>query len=119
MENRIEINGTWYRKEEKLAAKVKESEIMYSKEIQIDLEDRSLVASCLTDEKCVVVKMVSLDLRNLSHDTSIETMDNGVWLLSVANRDSEALAHLDEDPVEVQNAIVQICDKMKELNWIG
>ena len=92
---------------------------MYSKEIQIDLEDRSLVASCLTDEKCVVVKMVSLDLRNLSHDTSIEAMDNDVWLLSVALRDYSALSQLDKYPVEVQNAIVRICDKMKELNWIG
>ncbi len=113
MDNRIKIGDVWYVKESEVEVK-EDFEITYSKEMQIETEGFLLVGSILRHEG--EWSIVSLEERG-KDGVMIECMDNELWLLGIANRDPKSMKELYGDE-EFRRATIQLCDKMKELEWV-
>jgi len=113
MDNRIKIGDVWYVKESEVEVK-EDFGITYSKEMQIETEEFLLVGSVLKYKG--EWSIASLEERG-TDGVMIECMDNELWILGVANRNPESMEELYGDE-EFRRATIQLCDKMKELEWV-
>ena len=118
VDDRIKIGDVWYVKEDQTTkAKAKEPfEIIYSKEMQITVDEFILVASVLGKDDKFAMPMI--EKRPIDGEIMLECMDNEDWLLGVAERGDESIGLLDKDTPELNRAIITLCDEMKKLKWI-
>ena len=118
MEDRIKINGEWYIREN--ASKKVDKDIISYSAIEITNHKKWKVEATVLGVDNQEKSMPSIELYQYTDGdfTVVEYMDNESWIYNVAIRDKEALNELRDQDEDIKEAIITLCDKMKELGWV-
>ena len=123
MQDRIEINGVWYVRED-LSNKEEEKdiEIHYSVEASYEDDKYCFVASRLSKNEELTSFYEDIDIKFT--DKRIKPWkedywDNNLWMRNVLNNDSEALKELKEDMCnDGIRTFKMFLKKLKENDWL-
>lgn len=119
MENRIQINGDWYVKEDSIKKEQEESpkidyQIIQSREIEISAILFSVNASVLEDENGKL-SMPDIVIKDINDNKECIDSEPFIRQLAGDNPDWDDIAWLDD---RIKQAVILIAKRMVELKWV-
>ena len=123
MEDRIEINGVWYvREDNTVPSKNKEEEfefdIVHTKEAIIETDEFLITGTVLENQEDGTFSMPSVDIKFKNSDRDDEYWDNDLFLIGIATGDVKYLDMINEESELLKEAVITIAKRMLELGWI-
>jgi hypothetical protein len=123
MEDRIQINGVWYIREDSLKPESKKDfdfEITEIRELQIESENYTLVGSVLFEHERFIMPSVKIEFTGgKEHGRESEFWDNEPFLFGLATGNPESMEQMIGESEELIVACKSITKKMMELRWIN
>jgi hypothetical protein len=135
MENRIEINGVWYVREDQIGVddlsnppkdvepRDHDWEHIVHRGIEINdyIKGWRLEVNVLDTDAKFSMPCIELFYRKTpdSDWKSEEVMDNESWMIGIVEGRPGSLKHIKEYSLELQTAIIYACQQMKKRIWIS
>lgn len=127
MEDRLEINGVWYVKEENVEALKQEPEvdffdheIVQTRELIIETDEFIMKGTVLEDDHDfgTELSMPSIDIQYKNGDERFEFWDNDSFIIGIANESKDWLEEISDESEKVKAAAIMIAKRMLELKWL-
>ena len=123
MEDRIEINGVWYVREDSLKPESKKDfdfEITETRELQIESENYRLVGSVLLEDERFIMPALKVEFTGgKEHGRESEFWDNEPFLFGLATGTPESMEQMIGESEELIEASKLITKRMMELRWVN
>lgn len=117
MENRININGVWYVREEQ-PKEQKVYDIILSREIIIETDDILVEGSVLEDMNNGSFDEASIDITYKIRGFK-DVWDNNEFLTSLHRREPNAMNEVSNTDPHTLEVVLIIVDRMAEMGWIN
>lgn len=123
MEDRIQINGVWYIREDSLKPESKKDfdfEITETRELRIESENYTLVGSVLFEDERFIMPALKIEFTGgKEHGRESEFWDNESFLFGLATGNHESMEGITGESEELIEASKLITKRMMELRWVN
>lgn len=116
MENRININGDWYVREEQ-PKEQKVYDIILSREIMIETDNVLVEGMVLEDMNDGSFDMAAIDISYKKRGFK-DVWDNDEFLTSLYRREANAMNEVSNTDADTLEVVLIIIDRMAEMGWI-
>lgn len=123
MEDRIEINGVWYVREDATKPSIEEAEVDFldfeitqTRELIIETDDFIMKGTVIVDDDDRLC-MPSIDV-DFKYIRDAEYWDNDLFLRGIALGEPEYLGMINSESQMIREAAITIAKRMLELKWI-